>query len=71
MVYPNQALGPVANATIALQYQEYLREFVIGYGREGAKVQSTAAGLASIKDWPYYGNESTFFNITSSAFVKE
>jgi hypothetical protein len=33
--------------------------------------QNSAAGLASVKDWPYYGNDSTFFNITSRAFVKE
>jgi hypothetical protein len=34
-------------------------------------VESSAAGLASMKDWPCYGNESAFFNITSAAFVKE
>jgi hypothetical protein len=71
IIYPNQSLGPVANKTIALQFQKYLRQFVAGYGREGTPAQNNAAGLASVENWPYYGKDSSFFNITSAAFVKE
>jgi hypothetical protein len=34
-------------------------------------VQNTAAVLASIKNWPSYGKNSAFLNITGASFVKE
>ncbi|KFY03325.1 hypothetical protein O988_01556 [Pseudogymnoascus sp. VKM F-3808] len=69
MFYTNDASTPVANSTTALQYQSYIRQFVAGNRRSQPVVPHRATTLAP--DWPVYGKDSLFFNITSDGFIDE
>ncbi|KAK2785070.1 hypothetical protein FQN53_007963 [Emmonsiellopsis sp. PD_33] len=59
MFYTDDTTTPVDNATTALQYQSYIRQFVTG---QTGKLQP---------DWPAYGQDSHFVNITSEGFMNE
>lgn len=70
MFYTDDITTPVANTTTALQYQSYIRQFVAVHRNQHG--YPTASGkLTSLPDWPVYGRESRFFNITLEGFVNE
>jgi hypothetical protein len=69
MFYTDDITTPVANSTTALQYQSYIRQFVASHKRKRLVVPHRATTLAA--DWPVYGQDSLFFNITSDGFINE
>jgi hypothetical protein len=69
MFYTDDITTPVANSTIALQYQSYVRQFVAGHKRRQLVVPHKEA--TSAPDWPVYGRGSLFFNITSDEFIDQ
>lgn len=69
MFYTDDVSTPVANATTALQYQSFIRQFVTGQTREHLATSTIATKL--VPDWPVYGQDSRFFNITSEGFIDE
>jgi hypothetical protein len=70
MFYSDDTTTPVANSTTALQYQSYLRQFVTQNRKTGR--YRTSGGTASFaRDWPIYGRDSRFFNITLEGFMDQ
>ena len=69
MFYTDDATTPVANATTALQYQSYIRQFVAG--RTKVHLATSGKVPALEPNWPVYGQDSLFFNITSEGFINE
>lgn len=70
MFYTDDTTTPVANATTALQYQSYLRQFITDNRKvNGYRVSGGADALAS--EWPVYGQDTLFFNITLGGFVNQ
>lgn len=69
MFYTDDITTPVANTTTALQYQSYIRQFVTGHKSPGGYPTASGQPTPLIPDWPIYGQESHFFNITSEGFV--
>lgn len=69
MFYTDDVSTPVANTTTALQYQSFIRQFVTGQTREHLAASITAT--KPVPDWPVYGQDSRFFNITSEGFIDE
>jgi hypothetical protein len=71
MFYVNENTTPVASTSLALQYQKYLRQFASGPQNQKTIPDRNDLSKISILDWPYYGNGSTFFNITTEGFEKQ
>lgn len=69
MFYSDDVTTPVANVTTALQYQTYIRQFVSGNAKPYLSDTVNATNLAP--DWPVYGQDSRFFNISLGGFVDE
>ncbi|KAK2745655.1 hypothetical protein FQN57_003551 [Myotisia sp. PD_48] len=61
--YQNDQITPVANVTIARQFQEYVRRFVTG--------KENSNEYKGLEDWPKYGPKATIFNVTLDGFQKQ
>jgi hypothetical protein len=71
MFYINDVTTPVANASVALQYQQYLRQFVAFRSSQQPHIDSHGAAEISLSAWSVYGKRSMFANITDRGFVAE
>ncbi|PGH06545.1 hypothetical protein AJ79_06484 [Helicocarpus griseus UAMH5409] len=61
--FQNNITTPVANVTMARQFQEYVRRFVTG-------ARNTMT-FKRLEDWPLYGWSETVFNVTSRGFERQ